>query len=238
MSQSSNTKIIRAQLSYTSRNLLLLFVFLLVAYASFQAGIYWRNEVAYERDTLLEEKQQLHADLNLEKIQHAALRIENENVQLAVASVRNNNTQLQQQIADLEEEVTYYQRVLNPVRNDKGLRIESFELEPTSDPQRFRINVVLTQLGKENRTVTQGLLKVEVEGSLWGEKQSYQLADLKLDDAELAAKFRFRYYQEISEEILLPEGFTPEKVKLVAQSTGKKAMKVERIEDWLIKAES
>ncbi len=231
-SQNDNIKVIRAPLPYLTRNLLAVFTFVVFVYLSFQVGVYWTSQVAQQRDRLLEEKQRLDEALQLEKVQHAATRIENQTIQQAVQEVRQTNVRLQQQISGLEEEVAYYQRVLNPVTNDKGLRIDDFRLEATSDSDRFRINVVLTQLGKENRTVTQGTLDISIEGSQQGEKQVYPLSRLSLNDSDLAAKFRFRYYQEISEELRLPEGFVPEKIKLVAQATGKKAMRVERIENW------
>ena len=44
--------------------------------------------------------------------------------------------------------------------------------------------------------------------------------------------FNFRFFQDISGEILVPAGFTPEQVEVIAQAKGRKATKLDRRFDW------
>ena len=47
-----------------------------------------------------------------------------------------------------------------------------------------------------------------------------------------AVKFRFRYFQNINGEMILPEGFQPREVMVVAQSSGRNAQRLEKTFDW------
>lgn len=232
LKQSSEVKIVREPLSELMQKILLVLVFSVSLFASFYAGKYWSSSIAYKVEALSKENALLQAQLNSEKVKAAANRLDNEAMDKAVESVRKSNADLRQQISDLQEEVTYYQRVMNPISNDKGLRIDTVDFESSTDPNRFRINAVLTQLGKQNRTVILGVLDIHIEGSENGEKKVYELESLKVADRDLQTRFRFRYYQDISEEIAIPEGFSPEKVHFTAKASGSKAMEIQRTEDW------
>jgi hypothetical protein len=231
--QSGNeVKIIRDPLSALVQQVLLVLVFTLSIFASFYAGEYWTSHVAHERDQLVKEKEILEKAFKAEKIKWTSVELENKSALLAVDEVRSLNAQLRKRVSALEEELTYYQRVMNPIRNDKGLRIDTVEIEKTVDERRFWINVVLTQLGKQNRTPIRGGLSVKLEGSSKGEKKVYQLSALQEKNDLPDIKFRFRYFQEISEEFVLPEGFVVEKVLLSASSSGRKTMQIAKEEPW------
>ena len=47
-----------------------------------------------------------------------------------------------------------------------------------------------------------------------------------------ALKFKFRYFQDLMGEWVLPSGFLPEQVEIIAKSNGKKAMRLERMFSW------
>lgn len=200
--------------------------------ACFYIGEYWSSEAAFERDALVEDKQALIDSLAQRDQQVAVLKVDKKLSSIAVENVRQNNIVLQNKVSELEKDLLYYQRLMSPISNDKGLRIDTFDIASTSDSNRFRFSAVLTQLGQKNRSVIKGKVKLSVIGSQSGQKQIYSLEQLKFKDADLLLKFRFRYYQEIDGEFELPEGFVAEQVELVASSLGKKRMKMTKTIAW------
>jgi hypothetical protein len=57
------------------------------------------------------------------------------------------------------------------------------------------------------------------------------------DSKQSGMKFKFLYFQEVSGVLTFPVSFTPEKVKVVAQSRGKHSSKVEQIFNWNVEGE-
>jgi len=233
-SDDSKVKVIRDPLRFLWMRILLAILVVVALVLSFYIGQYWSSLAATERDDLLVENSKLKTALQIEKEHLAATLMDNKVTSLAVNKIREENIALQDRIAELEKDIVYYQRVMNPIRNDKGLRIDNVEIQNTLDSNRFRINAVLTQLGKENRTVIQGVLQITISGSENGQKKTYNLDELKPESRDLKTAFRFRYYQEISEELVLPENFVPEQILLEAVASGSKAMTIQREETWPI----
>lgn len=229
----SKVSVVRSRSDILLRRLLFILFYLISVLASLYLGEYWSDTAATERDILQKENADLSAQLEIEKVKSAGALVQMETAQIAVELVRQNNIALSTQISELERDLTHYRRVMSPIKNDKGLRIDTLALSPSSDAGRFYLNMVLTQLGRKNRSVILGTINVAIIGSESGLKKEYSLLALKLTDNDLAIKFRFKYFQELGEEFVLPEGFTPEQIRVSAQSTGKKAMFIEQTENWV-----
>ena len=174
---------------FWSRMIVLLSVAMAVA-ASFYVGEYWSSKAAFERDALLKDKQVLTEALAQSEQQVAVLNMDHKVSALAVENVRQSNMALQTKVSELEQDLLYYQRLMSPISNDKGLRIDALAVESTSDKKRFRFSAVLTQLGRKNRSIIKGKVKLNVTGSQSGQKQVYSVGQLKLKDADLLLKFR------------------------------------------------
>jgi len=65
-----------------------------------------------------------------------------------------------------------------------------------------------------------------------GKKKSYALRQLSDDIRDYGIKFKFRYFQEIEGDLLLPDGFTPESVEVELQSNSSKSKRVEKVFPW------
>lgn len=148
----------------------------------------------------------------------------------ATEGIRQTVKDLKAQIATLEEEVTFYKGIMAPSANDKGLRVSKVEILP-QDGGKFRYSIMMTQVA-DNSSYISGLAAVNFIGMRNGDKVILPLRDLDSSVTELGVKFRFRYFQDVSGDIQLPEGFVPEQVQVVLQSTGGKAQRVEQTIDW------
>jgi len=127
--------------------------------------------------------------------------------------------------------VAFYKGVMDPSRNVRGLKIDSFELSPTGDVKRFRYKFVLTQVADNSRYV-EGSVRFNLVGMLNSVKKTLALEQVSLLDSVTGEKFRFKYFQDFNGELTLPEGFTPEQVIIVAKSKGRGAVRLEEMFDW------
>ena len=219
------------------RRLWVLFFILLFSAAGMGGGYHFglqeRTNAVSERDELVIEKAGLDKQIIQLQDQVAIYKHGSELEKQATERVRQENVQLQNRVSELEEAVTFYKGIMAPKKNDKGLRIEKASIEATKDKHRFRYKVVLTQVA-DNRSYVSGRVKIKIHGMDNGEKTALSVATLSEEMESEGAKFKFRYFQDIVGEIQLPDAFVPESIEVIAQSTGRKAMRLEKKFDWIL----
>lgn len=190
-----------------------------------------RRSAVIERDELRETLSELDKENEQLRQKTAVLSRGNQIDQKTYAEVRNTITDLNARIAQLENEVTFYKRVMAPSSEDQGLRVESWSVGQTLNPSRFSFKLVLTQAANNNDYI-EGHALVSVVGMQGSTRRVLPLRDLSPDVKDLGVKFRFRFFQNVSGEMVLPKGFKPEKIEVILQSTGRKAMRVEKNYEW------
>ena len=145
--------------------------------------------------------------------------------------LRQGMVDLRTQIATLQEEVAFYKGIMAPSTRKYDLRIQKAGVEKTLVDRRYRYKVVITQVGT-NQAYISGLAAINIVGRLNGKQKVYGLRDISDDVQDYGIKFKFRYFQEIAGELLLPEGFIAESLEVVLQSKGSKAKKVTQSFPW------
>ena len=70
----------------------------------------------------------------------------------------------------------------------------------------------------EARTGASVSLIFDVEGEQGGAAASYEYSQLLRDDGNENWPFSFRYFQDFDREIVLPDGFTPERITIQVRS--------------------
>lgn len=138
--------------------------------------------------------------------------------------------ELREHIAALQKDVRFYQNIMAPSKNNKGLQIQSTEISALEQNQRYAYKIVLAQVA-DNRRYLNGVAAVNLVGKQDGDDLVIPLRDVSSVE-ELGLQFKFRYFQEFTGEISLPVGFVPEQLQVVAQSKGKKASRVEKNTQW------
>ncbi|MCG8668846.1 MAG: hypothetical protein MI867_05490 [Pseudomonadales bacterium] len=221
----------------TKRRLLIFIALIIFAvaglFAGYQLGVTDQTNAVVERDELVIKNSTLDKKINQLQEQVAIYKHGSELEKQATERVRQENVQLQNRVSELEEAVTFYKGIMAPKSNDKGLRIEKATFEATKDPNRIRFKVVLTQVA-DNRSYVSGRVNINIHGMDNGEKKALSIATLSEDMESDGAKFKFRYFQDIVGEVQLPGGFIPEHIEVIAQSTGRKAMRLEKKFDWIL----
>ncbi|MDX1694329.1 MAG: DUF6776 family protein [Ketobacteraceae bacterium] len=212
-----------------------LFFLIVFSAGGFAAGYYLglteQTNAVGQRDQMVIKNAELEKKIIHLQEQVAIYKHGSELEKQATERVRQENVQLQNRVSELEEAVTFYKGIMAPKSNDKGLRIEKATVEATKDPNRFRYKIVLTQVA-DNRSYVQGRVHINIHGLDNGEKKALSVATLTDDMTSEGAKFKFRYFQDVIGAIELPRNFIPEQIEVIAQSTGRKAMRLEKKFDW------
>ena len=185
----------------------------------------------------LKEKEALQQQLSESErlIQHmrqevAELKISGQIDSKATEEVQITVGSMQDQIAALEKEISFYKGVMIPNVDEKGLRIERLEMKALKDSKKYSFSLLLTQIVQKHEYI-QGKVKINLIGQQGNAEKQYSLSELNGEnDASIA--FRFRYFQNIDTELTLPEEFEPTEVMIVAQTSGRNSQRLEKKFDW------
>ena len=177
------------------------------------------------------EAEGLEATLRVEELEQALAAYElNDDVDTAVSEeLRQTIRDLEGRISELNEEVRFYKRLMAPGELERGLQVSGFTLAGgTVRPDELSFNLLLTQ-ATERRSWVKGRVHVDVLGQQEERDVVLSLTDL----AELESyplKFRFRYFQDFTGVLKLPEGFRP--LSVVVTAVKDNGQNVQRTFDW------
>ena len=143
-----------------------------------------------------EQLQTLEGDLDVQGTRHEVDR-------RALEMVRRELAGQKERIADLEEELRFYQSLMAPGEIAQGLSLRAIELVARQEPGRYAYRIVVQQEARKHELL-KGTLYVEVVGLLGEEQVIYPLSELSADLEEAEVALRFRYFQSIEGELVLP----------------------------------
>ncbi len=150
--------------------------------------------------------------------------------QKAYADVDVTLKTLQAEILDLKQELAFYHGIMGSPDKGNGLQIQSFAVEENGGARDYRYRLVLTQ-SRKNAKVIRGSVRLSVAGVQEGNARQLALSELSPRQVP-DLKFRFRNYYKIEGQLVLPQGFVPHQVVVVATANGKRRGRAERTFDW------
>lgn len=145
--------------------------------------------------------------------------------------IRAEMIQLTNQLVQLQKENSIFRKVMDPESFEKGLSIRSWDLKPSALLHHFKFELVVQQLASRHPLLN-GAVVVEISGVEDGLPRTISLDKLSDEIDKHNIKLRFRYFQEIRGEMVLPEKFIPETVTVTARSKGKKPQLREKSFEW------
>jgi len=123
-----------------------------------------------------------------------------------------------EEIAGLRGDVAFYERFVGSSGARKGLAVHSAEFAPEAGGS-WRYEVVVTQ--SINRGgLTQGQMRFSVEGVRQGQLTTVNWDQLHQKTDAPAQEYSFRYFQRLGGSVILPAGFTPQRVKVTLRGGG------------------
>ena len=138
--------------------------------------------------------------------------------QRATEEVQGTIRGLRERVAQLEQDVVYYRQVVSEETEDTGLIISQLDIDATRQSNRFRYKLVLRQQDADGDTFLTGHVNVNLVGSQGEEQQILALRDLSAEQDQLDIRLRFKYFQNIEGELVLPDNFVPDRLQIAAVS--------------------
>lgn len=137
---------------------------------------------------------------------------------------RTASESLQQTLRDREEEIValrtdlaFYQRLVGGRAPRQGLAVQSFALKPIGRSGAYAFRTTLTQNLKK-AAISVGTVDLSVAGVMGKRLATMDWRDLAQDAGQQPLAFSFKYFERLEGSLMLPEGFTPNRVKLVVRS--------------------
>lgn len=139
--------------------------------------------------------------------------------------------ELQDEIYELKEELEFYRKVVAAAKEESGLRIQGLRVEPLSESRRFRYELVLTNLGKDDK-VTAGDATIEVAGRRQGSPQKFQITTSRDGSRTTSLAFSFVHFHRLEGDFTVPEGFEPESVRVVIRQEPAREPRQDASYEW------
>ncbi len=139
---------------------------------------------------------------------------------------------LQAKIQEQTDAIAFYRGIVSPADGASGLKVQDLRLTRGAEERAYNVRLVLVQSLKHDRKVT-GDVNLSIEGEQDGDTMTYNYAQLLRDDAEQGWPFSFRYFQDFDREVVLPDGFTPERVNVRVESQTRSIESIEQNFSWL-----
>ena len=138
---------------------------------------------------------------------------------------RSANTELQASLAEREEEVSglradvaFYERLVGATGQRRGLSVHEAVFAQESGGT-WRYTVTLTQ-NLNRGAISKGEARLSVEGVSEGRLVNLGWPELLQKPDATGQPFSFRYFQQLEGSVMLPEGFTPQRVRVQLRSDG------------------
>ena len=109
--------------------------------------------------------------------------------------------------------------------------MQDLKLSKGKQDREFNLRLVLVQVKQHDRSV-KGSVLVRLEGAQDGVAKSYSLADLVPPDVDGSWPFAFRYFQDFDRQLILPVGFSPERINIEVRSRTKSVASIEQSFPW------
>ena len=131
--------------------------------------------------------------------------------------VEESLSSLQAKIQEQRDAIAFYRGIVSPSDGNSGLRVQDLKVTRGKEEREFNLRLVLVQAMKHDRKVA-GDINLSIAGSQGGLETTYNFDQLLPDDADRKWAFSFRYFQNFDRLLVLPDGFTPERITVEVRS--------------------
>jgi hypothetical protein len=213
-------------------------IVLLIAVCGYLVFEFGRIQADYSIVDALQERRQLEVrieDLQAEikslREQIVLLETHREIDREAYKEVEDSLMSLQAKIQEQSDAIAFYRGIVSPADGNSGLRVQDLKLSRSSAERVYNVRLVLVQSLQHDRKVS-GDVNLTVEGTQDGMAMSYPYEELLPEETAGNWAFSFRYFQDFEREIVLPDGFTPERINIEVRSTTRSISSIEESFSW------
>lgn len=138
---------------------------------------------------------------------------------------------LEVKIQEQRDAIAFYRGIVSPSDGNSGLRVQDLKLTRGKAEREFIVRLVLVQAMKHDRKVS-GDVNLSVVGEQNGVETTYAFEELIPDEADKAWVYSFRYFQDFDRQLVLPDGFTPDRITVEVRSRTRSISSIEETFAW------
>lgn len=199
----------------------------LYEYGRYSAG-YDTASVMMERIERASKMSELESSISELREQKAVLERTSQIDHQAYGQLESELAGLRDEIVELNRELAFYRGIVTQEGGSGVMRMQRFQVTPTSVQRGYHFQLVLTQAFTSSG-ITTGVVTLTLEGLEGQIAKSLTLAQLT-DNKLKELPFRFKYFQEIAGDVVLPAGFVPRRVIVEVEPRG--GEKLQNSFDW------
>jgi Family of unknown function (DUF6776) len=137
---------------------------------------------------------------------------------------------LQENIYTLKGELEFYQGIMDATRDAKGLNIHGIYIEALTQPQAYRLKLVLTHVAKGSM-LAEGSMAISIDGTQNGEGQKLKIEDVATGEP-MDLVYKLRSFKRFESKLVLPDGFVPQQVIVELKPKRKNQVMIREVFDW------
>ncbi len=169
----------------------------------------------------------VQSELSLLRQRESTLARSDQISRAANAEVQEALAERDEEIAALRADVAFFERLVGSTGQRKGLSVHVAEFA-AEDGGSWRYQIMLTQTMNRG-AISQGQMRFTVEGVRQGKLAAVQWDELHQQRSAPGQAYSFRYFQQLDGNVMLPPGFTPQRVKVMLHGDD---AAVEQAFDW------
>jgi hypothetical protein len=204
-------------------------------YSGYYRGSILEGSAIAERDRLQQAHATAETKVSALKQRVANLTLGSEVDRKATEQVRGEVVELNNRIAEIERDNTFYRDLMRPESDDQGISVVAPVLAPYSGiPHAYEYKMVVKQQSA-NRSLVVGYLEFTLIGvNTEGKSKRFSLYQLSSTVTSEKIKLNFRYFQRLEGQLILPAAFTPKRIELKIVSLKPKKALIEKTFNWII----
>jgi len=211
---------------------------LFALYVVYELG---RYDAGYDRLAVAQERTELEVDIeHLEKSNRElrtqlaeldTIRVGRAKEQAEVARTIGD---LQAQVARQTQELAFYRGIIAQGASAVGVKVQQLHISAGNKPLKFVVHISLVRSVRPDSVAT-GAMGMSIDGEADGKATTVDLAALTAGKQH-ELPFNFRYFENVDQEVALPNGFKPEHVAVEVRSSHKDVAPVTQTFAWAVDA--
>jgi hypothetical protein len=136
----------------------------------------------------------------------------------AYGDLQQNLRDRQEEISALRADLAFYSRLTNGSKLE-ALSVHGVHLQSGATPRVYNFTITLTQTLKSGQ-IANGHLRISVNGVRDGKLTTLAWSELSPNQESSGLPFSFKYFQQITGTLMLPDNFTPNRIRVEADAGG------------------
>jgi len=136
----------------------------------------------------------------------------------AYGDLQQNLRDRQEEISALRADLAFYSRLTNGGKLE-ALNVHGVHLQQGATPRVYNFSITLTQTLKSGQ-IASGRMHVSVNGVRDGRLTTLAWRDLAPNQDGAGLPFSFKYFQQITGTLMLPDKFVPNRIRVEAEANG------------------